>query len=443
MNPWNLHDPRGVAMRILMLTSSYPKYAGETTAPFIEEIAAGLAARGHIVHLVAPWHPELRRAPNERGVFLHFYRYAPHPTLNVWGYAQALIGDRALKWQTIGVTPFALLGAIQGMWQAIHAQASPFDLLHAHWVIPNAPPAMLVAWATRRPLIISLHGNDIYLAERYAAVAAAAGFSLRHAAAVTACSTDLLRRGVRLGAHPCKSVFLPYGVNAEEFRPDSAARDAVRATLSLAADEPIVLGLGRLVHKKGFDVLLDAWPLVQARHPRALLVLAGYGDLQSQLVQRATALGIRVAFPGQLERKHTAAYLAAADVFALPLVSGQGTDGLPNTLLEAMGAGRPVVASRVAGVPDVVMDGQNGLLVPERDPVALATAIIQLLDDPAWANRLGTAARAHVISTLTWDHTAQRLEQLYARVSGRGDRIGSAPLPLAHGSLRCHDSRDG
>ncbi|NJM06715.1 glycosyltransferase family 4 protein, partial [Candidatus Gracilibacteria bacterium] len=88
-------------MRVLMLTSSYPKYIGETTAPFIEEIAAGMAARGHTVDVLAPWHPELRRAPTERGVQLRFFRYAPHPALNIWGYAQSLHSDVAVKRRTL------------------------------------------------------------------------------------------------------------------------------------------------------------------------------------------------------------------------------------------------------------------------------------------------------------------------------------------------------
>ena len=84
-------------MKILMLTTSYPKWPGETTAPFIEEIAAGVAARGHEVHVLMPYRTDLRRAPIERGVHLHTYHYAPHPSLEVWGYAAAMQGDIGLQ----------------------------------------------------------------------------------------------------------------------------------------------------------------------------------------------------------------------------------------------------------------------------------------------------------------------------------------------------------
>lgn len=327
-------------MRILMLSSSYPLYPGETTAPFIEEIAAGIAARGHEVHMVAPWHPGLRRQPVERGVHLHFFHYAPHPALNVWGYAQSLIADTNIKSRTLLVTPFALAHSIRALHSLLHSPSSPphspfpprpFDLIHAHWVLPNGLPAALVARQWGLPLIVSMHGSDVYLAERYWPTTPAAGLALRAAAAVTACSTDLYLRGLRLGASAPTSHVIPYGVNVREFRPDPDARAHVRAELHLPDTAPLVVALGRLVYKKGFGILLAAWPQVLAHHPQARLAIVGYGDLRSDLEQQTARLGITpsVTFTGQLERTRAAAYLAAADIFALPIVRDQGADVCP------------------------------------------------------------------------------------------------------------------
>jgi len=421
-------------MRILMLTSSYPKYDGETTAPFIEEIASALALRGHVVHLVAPYHPEVRREAIERGVELHFYKYAPHPALNVWGYAQSLLGDTEVKKATLAAAPFALAGSVRGLLDVMgytpfvtyHPQQR-FDMVHAHWVIPNGPPAAFAAWWKRFPLVVSLHGSDIYMAEQHWPIATSAALTLRAAYAVTACSSDLAMRGMMLGARPQASYVIPYGINPEEFCPQPEARAKVCAELGVAEDTPLVFAIGRMVYKKGFNVLLDSWPQVLAQHPNALLVLAGYGDLRAELEQQAAHLGIteRLVFTGQLERSRAAEYIAAATVFALPLVSDQGTDGLPNTLLEAMGTGRAIVASRVAGVPDVMEDEQDGLLIPDRDAPALADAVNRLLSDPALAEQLGANARHRIETELTWEHTAERFEQVYDDViKGRTTQTG-------------------
>jgi glycosyltransferase involved in cell wall biosynthesis len=409
-------------MNILMLSTSYPKYPGETTAPFIEEIAAGLAAQGHTIHLVLPWHPDIRRDRIERGVHLHFYKYAPHPALNIWGYAQSLHADTDIKFQTIGTAPLALAASTRALLRVMHQQMQahqpPFELVHAHWVLPNAPPAALVAWSVRLPLVVSLHGNDIYMAERFPATTPAAGLAFRAAAAVTACSRDLFTRGVQLGAPPDRSYIIPYGIHLDEFRPGADAAARVRAALGLPATAPLVVGVGRLVRKKGFGVLIDAWPQVLRCHPDAALVLVGYGDLREQLEHQAQRLGVahHVHFTGQVARDQVPDYVAAADVFALPIVPNQGTDGLPNVLLEAMSAGCPIVASRVAGVPDVIEDGQQGVIVPDSDPTALATAINRLLDDRVFAARLGTAARERVAHDLTWQHTADKFATVYRNV---------------------------
>jgi glycosyltransferase involved in cell wall biosynthesis len=421
-------------MNICMLTSSYPKYPGETTAPFIEEIAAGLVRRGHCVHVVAPYHRDIRREPIERGVYLHFFRYSPLRALNVFGYAESLQADVGLRGAALAAVPMAVSAGMLALLRltkderrrtkdpvpsSFVVRPSSFDLIHAHWVLPNGTPAALVARLRGLPLVVSLHGSDVYLAERAAPLSLAAAATFRAAGAITACSGDLRDRALRLGARAEDVAVVPYGVDARAFQPDPGAGALVRSELGLAPDTPLIVSVSRLVYKKGLTYLLEAWPRILAEHPNAVLVIAGYGDLREELERRATDLGIlaSVRFPGQLERDRAAQYVAAADVYVVPSIRDQrgNVDGLPNTLLEGMGAGRPIVASRVAGIPDVINDGTHGLLTPERDPAALAAAIGRLLADRALAERLGAAARRRVQEELTWDIAAERFEQAYQK----------------------------
>src|SRR5947209_7467064 len=136
-------------MKICMVTSSYPKYPGDVTAPFIQAIATYVAAEGHEVHVLAPWHPELRHEPQENGVYLHFYKYAPFRNLNVWGYAESLEADVRVKNVIYPLTPLVFLSSFLALLR-LTGQIE-FDVLQAHWVIPNGPVAALVARLRRLP----------------------------------------------------------------------------------------------------------------------------------------------------------------------------------------------------------------------------------------------------------------------------------------------------
>lgn len=401
-----------------MVTSSYPKYRGDVTAPFIEGIASSIAALGHEVHVVAPYHPDLRRQPVEQGVHLHFFKYAPARSLNIWGYAESLEGDVRLKAAIYPLAPFVVASSLL-MLQRLTAQIK-FDIIHAHWVIPNGPMGAMIAGLRDLPFVVSLHGSDVWVAERNFVLGQVARRSFRRADGVSASSDDLRQRAIRVGAPRRVSRVIPYGVDPASFAPavaDVAAGD-LRHILGLAADQPIIFSVGRMVYKKGFEYLLRAMPAVLAAHPRAVLVLAGGGDLLDELKQLAASLGIaaQVIFPGWLERDRLPLYFSGCDLFVLPSVRDDAgnVDGLPNTLLEAMASGRPVVASRVAGVPLAVRPGENGELVAEKDPVALALAISRLLADSDLRQRYGEASRRRVLDDLNWQAVAGQFLDLYA-----------------------------
>jgi glycosyltransferase involved in cell wall biosynthesis len=193
----------------------------------------------------------------------------------------------------------------------------------------------------------------------------------------------------------------------------------LRARLGIDPDQPVIFTIGRMVFKKGFDVLLNALPQVIAQHPRVVLVLGGYGDLREALEQQAIRLGIadHVQFPGMIARDDVPAFFSMADVATFPSIHDQrgNVDGLPNVLLEAMSIGRPIVASRVAGIPQVITDGVEGLLTPEGDVPALAAALNRVLSDRKMASELGASARQRVERELRWSHIAARFEAIYDR----------------------------
>ncbi len=396
-----------------MVTTSYPRFPGDGIGSFMEPLAQSVAARGHAVHVVAPWHPAITRADRDAGIAFHFYRYAPVASLNVFGYSGGLRGDTALRRAAWIVAPAAVAA---GWWVARRvARSTGATVMHAHWVIPNGVTAMAAAGG--RPLVVSLHGSDVFVAERHRLAGRAARAVFARAGWVTACSDDLRQRAIALGADEAAIETVPYGIDATRFRPDAAARAAVRAELGLA-DEPLVFSAGRLVRKKGFEVLMDAVRRLTPALPRLRLVIAGDGDLRDELAAQARAAGDAVRLIGNRTQDDVARLAAAADVIAVPSVHDEAgnVDGLPNFALEALASATPVVATRAGGLASVIEDHRTGRLVPERDAAALADALQSLLADPTAARALGAAGRERVIRDFGWARVGERMEGAYDRV---------------------------
>ena len=183
-----------------------------------------------------------------------------------------------------------------------------------------------------------------------------------------------------------------------------AAGAAARQRHGLAG--PIVLFVGKLSPGKGAPDFLAAAERVHARHPGALFVLVGEGQVTVPAVSWLRHLG-------RLPNADVLALYAAADVVAVPSVI---PDAFSRVVLEAMTAGRAVVATAVGGTPELIEDADSGLLVPRRDPPALAAAIARLLDEPALAARLGAAARRRVATRFASEASVERLLALYAAV---------------------------
>jgi glycosyltransferase involved in cell wall biosynthesis len=231
------------------------------------------------------------------------------------------------------------------------------------------------------------------------------------ATAVIATSRAVARRFAWAEA---KVRVVPNGIDLKRFvpRPPSAA---LRAILGVPPSAPVVLSIGRHVPEKGYRHLVDAALPVERARAGVHWVLVGDGELRPELEAQARRLGLAGAMHFAGWRDDVADVLALADVFVLPSES----EGFGRVLVEAMAMARPVVATAVGGVPDIVLASQTGLLVPPADPAALAGAVQALLGDPARAARLGAAGRARAESTFGLGAHVDGVERVYDEVLGR------------------------
>jgi glycosyltransferase involved in cell wall biosynthesis len=285
--------------------------------------------------------------------------------------------------------------------------------MHGHWVVPGGITASLAAPDV--PLVVSLHGSDVFVAETLAPARAAARRAFRRAGFVTACSADLATRAIALGADPSRIETVPYGVDAGRFHPDPVARRGRRRELGIGDAVPLCVAAGRLVRKKGFEYLVDAIAAV----PQAVLAIAGEGTLHDELRERARAAGVagRVRLLGNQTQDRVGELFAAADMICVPSVRDDSgnVDGLPNVVLEALASGTPVITTTAGGIGAVVEDQRTAMVVPERDAAAIAAAMVDIASNPDAARRLGAAARAEVSARFGWERAAARFEAAYDR----------------------------
>lgn len=247
------------------------------------------------------------------------------------------------------------------------------DLVLAYWVYPEGLAAVRVAHQMGIPAVVGAVGSDLRaIAEPMTRRGVQA--ALREADYVVTVSRNLREIAVRLGAAPERVRAIPNGCDGEVFRPGE--RKAARAELGVAATSRLVLFVGRLTPVKGVRELLAAMAAAAPGSPALELTLIGEGPLETELRERArsAALAPRVRFAGRCEPHEVARWLAAADVLCLPSRS----EGCPNSVLEALRCGRPVVASAVGGIPELV-DGTCGRLTPVGDAAAIAAAIVEVV----------------------------------------------------------------
>lgn len=283
--------------------------------------------------------------------------------------------------------------------RTLHAPLRAFapDVVLSYWLYPDAFGAMHAARRAGLPLVVGARGSDLRVRD---AISRRLTRPVLHAAQrILVVSEDLGRVAARdYDADPARIRAIPNGCDATIFHPRD--RGEARVALGIDADAELVVYVGRLVPEKGLRELLDAMALLAPQRPKLQLALVGEGPMRTGLETRIAAdPTLRVHLAGAQGPHEVARWMAASDLVTLPSYS----EGHPNVLVEALACGRPVVATPVGGIPEVV-DAECGLLVAARDPDALAAGLRDALDrrwdDDALSRRFSRGWDAVAADTL-------------------------------------------
>jgi len=290
------------------------------------------------------------------------------------------------------------------------------DLIHAHEILSPASAALLAKRFHGWPVIVKiLRGGirgDIYKLRRSPFWMQRFRVLCQGVDSFVVISHEIDQELSALGVPSEKRAFIPNGVDTETFAPlPDSQKKRLRDELLLPPNGALVVYLGRLTAEKRVDHLLHIWPDIRAAFPQAHLLIVGTGAEEARLhTQSVSVPGVQ--FTGQVN--NALSYLQVADLLVLPSV----TEGLSNSLLEALSTGLPVLATSVGGTPDVISHDVNGYLIPPDDLPALKTGLMTLLAGETLRARLGTEGRQRIIAGFSLDSVAMRLDTLYHSLLG-------------------------
>ena len=344
-----------------------------------------LAERGNKISVLLGGQEHLANA-GDRNDGIEFHRL---PTLNL------------LSWVT--GTPYPILRGVSS-----HVRRINPDLVHVHsHLFLSSYQAVRATHSIGMPSVVTIHGVtaqrgwflNLY---QQAYLRTMAKMLFRDVSAIVCLTKSDAELIAEIAGDASKIHIIPNGVNIDFFKPGEECANR------------LVVWTGRFVFEKGLNLLVEAAKIVSQQIPDARFLLIGSGPLENSIARRVKELGLSevIRFTGPLERGEIAEVLRKATVFALPSLK----EGLPRSILEAMACGVPVVGSDISGINDVVIDGQNGILVPPREPEMLAHKIMTILEDKVLRKRLGGKARESIVQRHNIADVTSEMEKLYHRI---------------------------
>lgn len=390
------------SLNVLVITSTYPRHESDYAVPWMRETHRRLAAEGHNITVLAPSYKGLQSHQID-GIEVTRFRYAP-ASIETLTHEEGATHKVRKPWMQLLAIPYIIMGCLVAGWMACTRK---FDAVHVHWPFPHGFMGQVASFLNGAPLVVMSHGAEFALARRKKWVRPFLRQSLRAADLCIANSSDTGRQVRELSGREC--TVLPYGTTVAPVSGSTAEKAKQR-----------VLFTGRLIERKGLEYLLQAAPQILAQHD-VQFVITGNGDQRDRLVALRDQLGLQqqVTFAGFLSKEELQNEYSMCDVWVNPGIydSWGDAEGLGVGSIEAYNYGKPVIASAVGGIPDTVVHGKTGYLVPEKDSETLADAICDLLGNPEKARQFGQNGYRFASKTFSWENIIPRMESLYQLVA--------------------------
>ncbi|OGM75739.1 hypothetical protein A2382_00610 [Candidatus Woesebacteria bacterium RIFOXYB1_FULL_38_16] len=403
-------------MNICILTHTFPRNEKDVAAAFMKEFADGLCDNGHKVVVVTPFDSEFARKGDKFKIIL--YKYIWPDRLHCIGYSKTMDADISLRKKAYFLLPFMLFFGIIALWKAVKKEK--IDLINVHWILPNGLIAMCVSILTGVPFVVTLPGTDAYLVYKNQIFAWVAKLIANRSSGIVSNSSVHLKRIMDLGIKKDKLCdVISYPVDVSSLSPNKNGVKELKKKLKILKDEFVILAVGRLVYKKGFEFLIKAMPLILKEHKKVKLIIGGEGDLMNDLKRLVTKLQFedKVIFVGTIGRNEIGVFYNMADVLVAPSVYDKNgnVDGGPLVSAESMACGKPQILTEILGMADEMRDGVNGFIIKPENQDEIAKAVMKLIKSPKIQQEMGRNNRKLLTARLSTKSIGKRYTRFFEK----------------------------
>ena len=388
-------------MKVLVLTTTFPRWKNDTTPAFVYELSKRLQESGLEIFVLAPHHEGAKRFETMDGMKVYRFPYFYPKKYQKLVYEGGILPN--FKRSNLAKIQVPLLIISEFFYAFKVIKGEEIDIIHSHWVIPSGLIGGVLKKIFRMRHITTAHAGDVFTIENSKILSMIASYVFNNTDIITANSN--YTKNVMISTKnetKNKIEIIPMGVDISRFNPQKASN--LRNTYGA---EYLILSVGRLVDKKGIKYLIMAMKDVIKEFPNAKLIIGGSGPEKDNLKKLSESLNLKenVFFVGYLKNSDLPKYYASSDIFVLPSIKTKGgdTEGLGVVLLEAMACGTPVIGSDIGGITDIIKDGENGFLTKPEYPNDIANEVIKLLADVSLRKRFLYNGLKNVQERFSWE----------------------------------------
>lgn len=400
--------------KLLVLTTSYPLDNGIIEGSFVAEQCEFLVNKGIAVNVVCPHYYKQKNEDLQNGVMVYRFVYFFPTKYEKVAYGAGIPTNLKKSYFARLQLPFF----ITSFFVRAFRLSKNNDVIYSHWTIATFIAILIRKFRKKIKIIFMNHGAEIFVLGQRRLGKKYLEFIIRNCDLVISNSSYTYDKTQQIRSHN-KHFILHPGVDVEKFKP---IEGSIRPKYGIANDKFVLFSLGYFIERKGFEFLINAINIIvnQFKVNDIILILGGRGPLRGRYEQMINENRLKgnILLAGYIPQEVIVSYYNSCDVFILPAIidHNNDTEGLGVVLNEANACGKPVIASRVGGIIDVIEDNENGILVEEKNEKELVDAILKLKNNPDLLRKIGQKARSKAVENFSWRENVNKLIELIENI---------------------------